>query len=235
MGTKERRARHKQTLRQAILATARRLFVEQGYERATMRQIAHEIEYTPGIIYTHFADKRDLFKCLCREVYSELGTVLEPIARGAGSPLDRLRRGLAAYFRYGLANSGLYRLAFLMEAPVDPADSPLQPDAPAGRLFNQLRALIGEGIRSGEIRPVQPQAAAQTLWAAVHGLTALLITDPSFPWLRPKVLINSLIETLIEGLRNHGLKRSGRRPRKTSRWRGTYVDILPPARRTPRL
>jgi AcrR family transcriptional regulator len=191
-------------MRQAVLATARRLFVEQGYERVTMRQIAHEIEYTPGIIYTHFANKHDLFKCLCREIYSELGTLLEPIARSNGSPLTRLRRGLAAYIRYGLANPALYRLAFLMEVPVDPADNPLRPEAPAGHLFKEFRALIGEGIRCGELRPVQPQAAAQTLWAAVHGLTSLLITDRTFPWLRTNVLINSLIGILSDGLRVRG-------------------------------
>jgi AcrR family transcriptional regulator len=212
MGTKERRERHKQALRQAILAAARKLFVEQGYQRVTMRQIAQEIEYTPGIIYSYFANKRDLFKYLCREVYSELETILEPIARGGGSVVDRLRRGMAAYIRYGLANPQLYRLAFMMEAPIDPADTPLRPDAPAGRVFEQLHALIDEGIRSGEIRPVQPQALAQALWAAIHGLTGLLIADPNFPWVRPRLLINSLIETLTEGLRNHGAARVTRQP-----------------------
>jgi AcrR family transcriptional regulator len=213
VGAKERRIRHKQALRSSILSAARRLFVEQGYERVTIRQIANEIEYTPGIIYTHFADKQELFKSLCREIYSELGAIADPIARGAGSPLERLRRGLQAYFHFGLTNPELYRLAFIMEAPVDPADSPMQADAPAGQLFNQFTELVGEGIRQGEIRRVDPQAAAQTLWAAVHGLTSLLVTDQNFPWLQPEVLIDTLLETLVEGLRSRGAKDNGRRGR----------------------
>jgi len=213
MGTKERRARQKQALRQTILATARRLFVEEGYERVTMRQIAQEIEYTPGIIYTHFADKKALFKCLCGEIYSELGKIVESIAHGGGSPLDRLRLGLGAYIRFGLANPELYRLAFLVEAPFGPADNPIQAGAPAGHAYNLMCEVIGQGIQCGEVRPVQPQAAAQTLWAAVHGLAALLITDQSFPWLRTDVLIDSLLDTLVEGLRNRGQRRNGRRSR----------------------
>jgi AcrR family transcriptional regulator len=204
MGTRERRARHQQAMRQAILATARKLFVEQGYERVTMRQIAAAIEYTPGIIYTHFQSKREIFKFLCREVYSELGAIMEPLARSAASPLGRLRQGLTAYFRFGLANPELYRLAFLMEAPVDPADDPLRPGAPAGHLFHQLEVVIREGIRAGEIRPLPVQAAAQTLWAAVHGLTSLHIAQQTFPWRPPDTLIKTLLDTLLAGLTKSG-------------------------------
>ena len=39
MGTKERREREKRRLREQILAAARELFAEHGYEKVTMREV----------------------------------------------------------------------------------------------------------------------------------------------------------------------------------------------------
>ncbi|MDI3280815.1 MAG: TetR/AcrR family transcriptional regulator [Bacillota bacterium] len=47
--------------KERIIATARGLFAQQGYQGATMSQIAREVGITEGAIYRHFADKRELF------------------------------------------------------------------------------------------------------------------------------------------------------------------------------
>ena len=51
MGTKERRAREKEQLKQRIFSTARELFVNEVYENVSMRKITHKIEYSPTTIY----------------------------------------------------------------------------------------------------------------------------------------------------------------------------------------
>ncbi|PYT04121.1 MAG: TetR/AcrR family transcriptional regulator, partial [Acidobacteria bacterium] len=45
MGTKQRREREKEALRQDILDAARELFVNEGYENVSMRRVAEKIEY----------------------------------------------------------------------------------------------------------------------------------------------------------------------------------------------
>ena len=66
MGTLERRARARDTIRTKILDAARDLFARDGVEAVTMRAIARRIEYTPTTIYHHFRDKHTLLVELCR-------------------------------------------------------------------------------------------------------------------------------------------------------------------------
>lgn len=47
--------------RERIIAEARRLFAEKGYDGATVALIAERAEITEGAIYRHFSDKKELF------------------------------------------------------------------------------------------------------------------------------------------------------------------------------
>ncbi|THD70224.1 TetR family transcriptional regulator, partial [Phenylobacterium sp.] len=57
-----RRALAKQQTRVKVLAAARRLFSEQGYEGATIRDIASAAGMSTGAVFANFTDKSDLFR-----------------------------------------------------------------------------------------------------------------------------------------------------------------------------
>lgn len=57
-----RRALAKQRTREKILASARELFTEKGYERATIRDIAAAAGMSTGAVFASFADKSELFR-----------------------------------------------------------------------------------------------------------------------------------------------------------------------------
>ncbi len=213
MGVSERRARQKEALRREILDAARRLFAKEGYDSVSMRDIAAEIEYSPATIYLHFADKRDLFDCLCRETLTRIGDIIEPIVKRNASPLERLRLGLRAYIEFGLENPEPYRVAFLVEAPDTQTSALMDKGAPAYRAYQFLSGLVRECAPPGELAKYGPDRIAQTLWAGVHGLVSLLITDPLFPWVDREVLTETMIQTLTAGLRESGASASnGRSP-----------------------
>ena len=54
MGVTERKERERQEMRQRILDAAQQVFVEEGYEKASIRNIAERIEYSPATIYLYF-------------------------------------------------------------------------------------------------------------------------------------------------------------------------------------
>ncbi len=212
MGVSERRARQKEALRREILDAARRLFAKEGYDGVSMRDIAAAIEYSPATIYLHFADKRDLFDCLCRETLTSIGDMLEPIISGGGRPLERMRLGLRAYIQFGLENPEPYRVAFLVEAPDTQTDALMDKGAPAYRAYQLLSGLVRECAPPGELAKYGPDRLAQTLWAGVHGLVSLLITDPLFPWIDREVLIDTMIQTLTAGLSDPASASNGKSP-----------------------
>ena len=82
MGSKQRRAREKEDLREEILDAARTLFVKEGYESVSIRKIADKIEYARS---SHVDYKTELQEALARSGRQVHYTVIEV----EGPPHDR--------------------------------------------------------------------------------------------------------------------------------------------------
>ncbi|HZW07280.1 MAG TPA: helix-turn-helix domain-containing protein, partial [Phycisphaerales bacterium] len=90
MTSSDRRSREKADVYERILAAARGLFARHGYEHVTMRQIADAIEYTPGALYVHFKDKRDLILALCRHDFEQFHASLQGLLQDEPDPVTRI-------------------------------------------------------------------------------------------------------------------------------------------------
>jgi len=92
-----RRALAKQQTRVKVLAAARRLFSEQGYEGATIRDIAAAAGMSTGAVFANFTDKADLFQ----EIMTvDCDTLLEAM-RDAASRGRNVEDGLLKIFMAG--------------------------------------------------------------------------------------------------------------------------------------
>ncbi len=205
MGVQERKAREKQELRQEILDAATNLFSEEGYEAVSMRRIAERIEYSPTTIYLHFRDKTDLLDNVCADTFSLLLRVLEEIEREGPEPLDGLIRGLKAYVKFGLDHPAHYRVTFLMRHTVLPSNGErCKADCVGDQAFGSLVRSVTRCMESGVMRTDDPNLVSETLWSAIHGVTALLITYPEFPWsgVSREAVVDHLISNLVEGLKS---------------------------------
>ena len=200
MGTKERRTREKEQLRRQILSAARELFVDQGYENVSMRKIANKIEYSPTTIYLYFKDKADLLDSVCKETLLNLLNTLELLKRDKSNPVEVLRKSGRAYVEFGLKYPQDYKLTFVVR-PQFQKGLGLGEGSVGERVFNYLRATVSECIRQKAFRQVDVEITGQALWSAVHGVTLLLIDFPDFPWTEKDKLIDTVINTMIEGLR----------------------------------
>ena len=200
MGTKERRAREKEQLRDQILSAARELFVSEGYENVSMRKIADKIEYSPTTIYLYFKDKGDLLDSVCKETLLSLLNTLELLNRDKSNPIETLRKSGKAYVEFGLKYPQDYKLTFVIR-PQFQKGLGLGEGSIGERVFNYLRAMVSECIRQKAFRRVDVDTAGQALWSAVHGVTLLLIDFSDFPWTEKDKLIDTVINTMIEGLK----------------------------------
>ncbi len=200
MGTKERRAREKEQLRDQILSAARELFVNEGYENVSMRKIADKIEYSPTTIYLYFKDKADLLDSVCKETLLDLLNTLELLNRDKSDPVETLRKSGKAYVEFGLRYPQDYKLTFVIR-PQFQQGLGLEEGSVGERVFNYLREMVSECIRQKVFRQVDVDTAGQALWSAVHGVTLLLIDFSDFPWTEKDKLIDTVIHTMIEGLK----------------------------------
>ena len=89
------RANAKARTRARVLQAARSLFMERGYEAATIRDIASRADLSTGAVFASFSDKADLFKAVLAEDHERQLDAME------SARLDDLpvRKALLAMFR----------------------------------------------------------------------------------------------------------------------------------------
>ena len=205
MGVKDRRARQKQLLRQQILDAARELLVHEGYDQLSMRKVAERIDYSPTAIYLHFKDKQELVFSLCEESFAKLVRELETLPDEFPDPLVRLRKGMERYITFGLKNPNHYLPAFVLPSPADfdpkRRQAMVSPESYSMRAFACMHDTIAEGVKAKKLKKVDPDVAARSTWAAIHGITSLLIVHERFPWGDKQQVIQSLIDSVVDGLK----------------------------------
>ena len=201
MGSKQRRERQKEALRQDILDAARELFVTEGYENVSMRRIAEKIEYSPTTIYLYFDDKVSLLHAICEETFARLAKRMESIARDSKDPVEALKLGCRAYVDFGLKNPNHYKVTFINH-PQHPREEKrhAREESMGMRAYGNLRAAVEACIAAKKFRETNVEAVTQMIWAGGHGITSLLITMPGFPWVKKNDLIDLMIDTLVDGL-----------------------------------
>mgnify|MGYP006401401157 FL=1 len=78
-----RRALAKQQTRAKVLAAARELFSTEGYEGATIRDIAAAAGMSTGAVFANFADKSELFReIMTRDLAAVVEAMTEAASRG---------------------------------------------------------------------------------------------------------------------------------------------------------
>jgi hypothetical protein len=107
--------------------------------------------------------------------------------------VTRIQLMLEAYVRMGLEHPNAYRLVFM---------GPIQ--AATGEIGEQCYARYADVVREieaeGRLRVGDAASAALALWAACHGLVALMITRPDIKWTAPDELVTLMVDGLLHGL-----------------------------------
>jgi AcrR family transcriptional regulator len=193
--------------RDEILAAATELFLSQGYENVTTRQLAERAGLSQTGLYVYFKNKEDILEALRHATFAQLGQCLAAAVEEGARGAALLRVVLTRYIEFALENRDAYQLTFTvthaslkkharkdLERPPD--------EQPAGlQVFLAFRDQVSRLIEQGALEKADATAVTQALWGAVHGLATLLITHPEFPWVDHRQLIDTLVETLVQGLR----------------------------------
>ncbi len=167
-----------------------------------MRKLAEKIEYSPTTIYLHFKDKAELFECVCEQTFAQLSDIFRRTVEAAADPLEAFQQNCRAYVDFGLQHPDQYTVAFLLDSGQRLApEEVLQKFPKAMEAFFQLRAGVAECMATGKFAEADPELVSQVVWASLHGITALLIVKPSFPWCDKHALLDLMIQSMLKSLR----------------------------------
>jgi len=146
------RADRKQATRERVLGAARNLFVEIGYEAATVRMIAKRADVAIGSVFTTFASKREILREVMEErlqrLYAELDLVAPHLR---GRTIDRLCSIMAVHYEFEMQRPRLFTA--YVAASFDWSDAAGLPVFGHNvRLRSMIRELLESGVAAGEVR-----------------------------------------------------------------------------------
>ena len=186
-------------LREEILEAAEALLLATGSEEAvSIRAVAERVGVTPPSIYRHFDDKDTLLFDVCSRQFDRFHEYIDAKRSGHADPVAAVRAIGRAYVEFGLGHPEHYRIMFMGRHDHTPAqyrDHVLDEQAS----FMALVGAVEECADAGRLHHDAFETAT-VLWAAVHGLTSLLIAKPNFPWPPVEELVERTLDALAGGV-----------------------------------
>jgi AcrR family transcriptional regulator len=167
------------TTKEKLLAEARDHFLEVGPEAFSLREVARRVGLTAAAVYRHFDGKEALLAAVCDEGFRVFASYLMG-ALAKPSPLERLRTSGKQYLRFALDRPRDYRVIFMSEAPKEKRAGRGGGSSPSPS-FQFLVDRVRECMDAGDLAAGDPEEAAVTIWAHVHGMVSLWLSGHLAP------------------------------------------------------
>jgi AcrR family transcriptional regulator len=171
-----------QDRRRKILAGAGRIFMAEGYEGASMSQIAAAADVSKGTLYNYYPSKKDLFAAFVAAGCSQLVTEMFSVQASPESPAETLTRIGRLMLTTMVTQKGLamFRMV-VMEAAKFPELAQLFIKAGPETLVNHLAAWLRTQAASGQMRVADPYFAAEQFFALAQTRLVLRArVDPAY-------------------------------------------------------
>ncbi|GAA1915824.1 TetR/AcrR family transcriptional regulator [Streptomyces durmitorensis] len=167
MSVKERKERERAARERLIVATARELAEQQGWDAVTTRKLAERIEYSQPVLYSHFRGKREIIGAVALEGAAELAVAVRAATGAAKGPRERVTALARAYLDFAAGNPAVYDAIFQLDGglPYAQEDTP----EPLKDAFAALLECLGEVAGDG----VHPGLYTEVFWASLHGVATL--------------------------------------------------------------
>lgn len=203
------RRRDPDTKREAVLRTAVRLFLERGFWRTSLSDIAEQLNITKPALYHYFSNKEEIYLACYRWGISLIKTDLERIRAYHGPGLEKVASFI---YTYAIIIAGDFGRCVVRQD-----DRELSAEARAEvRAYKRdvdlcLRSFIQEGINDGTIRPCDVKITAFSIAGAVNSLAHWFKPDAE---LSAEEVAAAFAKTLTEGIAN----------RRATKFRIPYFD-----------
>jgi AcrR family transcriptional regulator len=149
-------------------------FAMHGVEGITLRGLASSVGCSRTTPYRYFKNKADILAALRQREFSSLAQVLESAVSNEADESQWLVILASQYLRFAIENPVSYRLMY----QVDQEDAHLYPELMkqierSGQpIRDRVKAAVAAGTMHGD-----PVNIAYTLWAGLHGLISLHLSN----------------------------------------------------------
>ncbi|MEU1316362.1 TetR/AcrR family transcriptional regulator [Streptomyces tibetensis] len=168
MTIQTRRERERAERERLIVTAARELAEAEGWGAVTTRRLAHRIEYSQPVLYSHFKGKGAIMAAVAVQGCADFAAEMRAARTGAGSPRETLAAVGGAYTTFARRRPALYDAMFTLavDLPFATREAPAALREAFGELLQAVRPIVAAGEDTGLL--------TETYWAGLHGLVTLM-------------------------------------------------------------
>lgn len=205
MGVTERKEREKLERRNAIIASAEKIFFKEGIENASMEQIAQEAELSKGTLYLYFKSKDELYHIIILRAFVELRKRLREaiITDETATGFQHVKAISEAYIKFSTEYIGYFNAILYYQndnfSSKSREPSEIQSLNGGNSVIEILIQAISSGKKDGSIAPnINEIETAFVLWSQLTGLLQVIQRKMSIITYHYRIKQNDLFSSYFE-------------------------------------
>ena len=152
-----------------VLESATRLFTEKGYEAASVRDLAAELEIRPSSLYHHFPGKQDILFAICMRMQTDFNAEVMPELIGDRPPDEAIAAAVRRHVIFGHRRRGEV-VVNIRERRSLPPEQLAQVNGLRREYRDTMTRVIEAGCERGVFRLGDPKLAAMAIVDMINGL-----------------------------------------------------------------
>jgi AcrR family transcriptional regulator len=168
MRQRARKSYHHGDLHNALLKAALALVRDRRSTHFTLRDVSERVGVTQSAIYRHFADLDDLLSTLCRNGFDAFAEAQRQAMASNSDPWQRLRALVRAHLHFAISNPDYFRIMFDSGGLANRPENIARGRPTFQLLVDTIAEIDGTAEHAFE--------RAVAIWAAGHGLAALMLS-----------------------------------------------------------
>lgn len=158
--------------KELVLSVALRLFSERGYFNTSVHDIQKQANVSIGSIYHHFGNKEAIAKALFTHIESNMSQVISQVMLTHQTSHDRCKAVMEYLFETTENDrNAMHYMLYAKHQEFMPEEKPVCSSRP----FTFMKQMVMEGIEAGEIRKIDPNVAAVSIFGGAIRLIFLRI------------------------------------------------------------
>src|SRR5467141_4118004 len=152
-----------------VLESATRLFTEKGYEAASVRDLAAELEIRPSSLYHHFPGKQHILFAICMRMQTDFNAEVMPELIADRPPDEAIAAAVHRHVLFGHRRKGEV-VVNIRERRSLPPEQLAQVNALRRDYRDTMARVIEAGCERGNFCVGEPKLAAMAIVDMINGL-----------------------------------------------------------------
>ncbi len=193
--TREDQKSRSDAVRQAILDTALKIGLDEGFEAVSIRKIISKMNYSTGVVYHYFKDKQEIIDAIEAAETAWLGAEIRRLITDDMDAVTNMKAAFRRSMQLAMEEPEKYNLIVLHKySRHNPGSTPW---------LSYLAGNLQRDMEAGKLRKMDPQKAAFSIWSSFLGFSLMISRQQGITPDQAQALFDVQMDIVLNGILKH--------------------------------